>query len=398
MTKNLIGWMACLAWVGATSMASGATLLLKDGTIVEGEIVAETSTTIRVRTPFDTRLLNRKDVDKIFREDSEAGSTPSSGFEELPEKIQALLNARADYKLSHYKQVIDRVDPFSQKETNPVLKSEYLWLLIESQERFAKWDDVKKMCEERLANGTPQDKIRAQAHLDILKANADWEYSLRLVKAPGSEKPEWARNFLPPPMRSAAQDPNALADVQMMRKALDEYCSQMVRNEKTGAATLRDRLDPRKTLEAIKKFPPGLRSADVLERLPYYEDLKKAETTIFKAQSVEPGYADAFVLDLVRAEGDHLLRVMEPLFNEAVSTSPYNLNLPKTLDAASRQQWRDACDRWLASTEPLETVGEYFLNKVSAYPKEQRMVYEIIKDLCERLKEMRESVRRQRNR
>lgn len=399
MMKNLIRVWAGLVVIGWISAACGATLLLKDGTIIEGRIIAETSTTIRVRTPFDTRLVNRKDIDKIFLADSDdEASMSSSSFSELPEKLQALINARADYRLGNYRAVIDRIEPFAQKETNPVLKSEYLWLLIESYERFARWDEVKKMCEERLQNGTPQDKIRAQAHLDILKANADWDYSLRLVKAPGSEKPEWARNFLPAAMRSAAQDPNALADVEIMRKALDEYCSQMVRNEKAGASTLRDRLDPRKTLEAVRKFPPGLRSIDVLERMPYYEELKKAETTIYKAQAIQPGYADAFILDLIRAEGDHLLQVMEPLFAEAVATSPYNLNLPKTLDAASRQQWREACDRWLASTESLETLGEYFLNKLSAYPKEQRLIYEVIKDLHERLKEMRESVRRQRNR
>lgn len=391
MTTRRLPGVLLVALLAAASGAWGATIVLKDGSIVEGVILEEkkTSTTIRVRTPFDERLINRKDIDKIFDEEA-VDQTGLSKFEELPEKVRSLLNARADYRLGNYQRVIDRLQPFAEKETQAGLKSAMLWPIIESKERAAQWDEVRKMLEEREKSGTPEDKHRARAHLDILDDNKEWDYSLRRVDK------AWARNFLPVEMRADAQDPNALARQDMMAKALEEYCSQLVRDEKSGVATVRERMDPRKTVEEVRKLPKGVRSQDVLERMPYYEELRRAETSIHKAQAILPGYADAFQLDLIRAEGEQLTRALETLLGEAIQTSPLNIPLPKTPDAAARQQWQQACDDWLTKTDPVEKVGEYFLDKLNAYPKEMRMEWHMIRDVQDRLIEMRESVRRQR--
>ncbi|MCG3129837.1 MAG: hypothetical protein FLDDKLPJ_00572 [Phycisphaerae bacterium] len=387
--------LAVLAAVLAFSPAlQGAIILLKDGSMIEGRIIKElsTATTIRVRTPFEERLINRRDIDRIFDEEA-IDQTGLAKFEELPEAVRAVFNARADYRLGNYARVIERIEPFLQKEQNPVLRSEMTWLIIESKERFAKWDEVKPMLEALEKDGTPQDKLRAKAHREILEDNAEWDYSLRRVDK------AWSRNFLPQDMRADAQDPNALADATMMRKALEEYCSQLVRNEKYGVETLRERMNPRKTMEAVRELPPAIRADDVLKRMPYLEELKLAETSVLKAQAVLPGYADAFQLDLIRAEAEHLLfYVLGGMLEEALISSPLYQPLPQTLDAATREQWRQACDEWLARTKPTEIVGEYLLNKLMGYPEQMRLEYHLLRDVYDRLQEMRESIMRQRNR
>jgi|GEM_PF-6250722 len=413
MVRLWILLLAVVVWVG---VARAATIVLKDGFIVEGEIIAETSSTIRVKTRFDVRTIKRRYIDKIYDADpdSAAASGATAEFDALPENVRSLLNARADYTLGKYERVLERLERFADRPADAPNQSEILWLIIESHERLAQWDTAKEMIEAIKEDGSYQDQLRAKAHLSIFADNP--QYDLRVV----GPEPDMtssrggggssllpnkvrARYFLSPELVNQAKEPNALADVTIMTKALEEYCDLLLRHEKTSVQAFERKLNLRATLDAVRELPKGADKAVVLQTMPYYEALLKTEKSIYKAQAVLPGYADAFALNLVRAEANHVINVLGVLFDEALQQSPYDLVLqtdPRTgrLTAEARRQWQQSCDEFLDRTATTVTLGRYLREKISVYPKELSVLREILADLFERLTQLRQSVARRRDR
>ncbi len=386
--------LAAAMWVGTVQ---AATIVLKDGSIVEGDILNETSTTLRVKTLFDVRSIKRRDIDKIFDADADTALSPgaTAEFDALPAHVRALLNARADYKLAKYERVLERLDGLVDRPADAGDQSAILWLIIESHERLAHWDTAEELLEKAKEEGSYWDQIRAKAHLAIFKDNP--RHDLRVVGK------VFARNFLPQTLVRRSREADSLADVRLTTEALSEYCDQMLRHEKTSIQAMEDRMNLRATLEAIRELPKGVNMSLLLQSMPYYDDLLKAEKSIYKAQAVLPGYADAFVLNLVRAEAQHLFDVLGALFTEAMEETPYDLNLtrnPRTgmLSPDARREWQDACDLFLERTAVLVTVGKYLKEKTSGYPKELSTLRKLLDDLFERLTQMRQSVARRRNR
>lgn len=376
--------------------AQASTIILKDGTVIEGRIVIETSTTMRVKTAFDERTIKKRDIDKVFELEPSAGPGGSTAeFDALPDHVRSLFNARADYRLGRFQAVLDRLKPYLDRPPTAANQSDILWLVIESHERLAQWDQAKSIMEKLRKEGAYTDQVRADAHLAIFKANP--RYDLRVVGE------VFARNFLPEDLVDAAREPHALADERIMRAALAQYCDQMLRSEKTSIKAFEEKLDLRVTLEAIRELPRDIDTSIIVQSMPYYNDLLKVEKSIHKAQAVLPGYADAFVLDLVRAETNHLTNALWLLFGEGLSASPYELTLqrdPRTgrLAPDARRAWQEACDNFLAITAPPALVGEYIREKTDAYKKELSTLRELLDDLFERLTQMRQSVARRRDR
>ena len=396
MTRLYMLMLAVAIGVGL-SQSDAATIILKDGSIIEGEILIETSSTIRIKTLFDVRSIKRRDIDKVFGADLDSGDSggATAEFDALPEGVKALLNARADYKLGRYERVLERLDGLIDRPADAVNQSEILWLAIESYERLARWSEVDDLLKRAKEKGTYRDQLRAKAHLAIFKSNP--KRDLRVVGK------SFARNFLPKQLVPRSREADSLSDIGLMRWALSEYCDQMLRNEKTSIQAMEERMDERVTLKAVKELPKGARGSNLLQSMPYYDDLRKVEKSIYKAQAVLPGYADAFVLDMVRAEAQHLTDVLFALFDEALEDSPYTLDLqkdPRTgkLSADARRTWQEACDRFLERTATLVSLDKYLREKTSGYPKELSYLRKLLLDLSERLNQMRQSVARRRNR
>lgn len=383
--------LALMLW--AASSAGAVTIIFKDGSMIEGEIIRETETRLTIKTLFDSRTVLRRDIDKIYEEGGEKSSTfASSTFEELPAAVRDLLNARADYRLTRYQRVLDRLEPFvnGNREDVPGTLDDMRWLVIQANERLARWDAAEKMLREFSSQEGGVDKLRADAHLAIFKDNP--RYDLRVVGK------SFSRNWLPTKLLELSREPDSLKNVELMDAALREYCSQLVRSEDSSIEAFNRRLDLDATLKAVQELPRFVRIEDFVSKMPYYTDLRRAETAILKAQAVLPGYADAFELDLIRAEGEHLQRVLEQLLVEAIGLSPFNINLPRNAQgqytADQRKAWREACQTFLDRTARSEAVGEYFLEKIGRFPKELSLLRKVIGDTHERLVEMRQAVTR----
>lgn len=369
------------------------TVILKDGTFIEGDITLETSRSIRVETRFGTRTFLKKDVDQILQSVGTFEANREGDFNELPAPVKAVLNAQADYKLGHYERALSRLEPYRDYQENRALRIQVDWLIIEINERLGRWETVKQLLEDKEQQGTPREQIRAKAHLDLFEANPD--YDLRYV----GEK--HARNFIgDEQLRDRAKQPGALKDAEIMRIALEEYCKQLLIEDKLSVKHFADRLDVDETYETIKDLPPAARLSD---RLPYMDDLKKAEASLYKAQSVLGDYGVAFETDLVRTELTHLLTVGGRLYNDAVQTSPENFEPasdPRTglLTPAGRTEWRRRCDEFLERVRPLDRLIDYMIDKAQRYPRGLRSLNEGLSDFRERLDQTVKAVKRARGR
>ena len=373
--------------------ARAETLILKDGTIVEGKIKLQTSTSVRVDTRLGLRTFSRKEIDQIVESDDDSSSESAKSFAELPPATKAVLNAEAEYDLGQYEKALDRLHPFKDYSENKAVRMRIDWLTIEIMERLGKWDEAKKLLKDKLTVGTPSEKIRAKAHLDIFEVNP--EYDLRYV---GKKN---ARNFLfDEKLRNKAKEPGALRDQQLMRLALEEYCEQLLVEDKLSVKGFADKLDAKQTLEAIKKAPG---SGDIGAHLPYGAELKKAEGSLSKAQAILGDYSSAFELDLVRAEINHLLNMLIQLATEAFSQSPEAFTPafePTTgqLTAEGRRQWQERCDRFLDASKPLVRLLDYMEAKTERFPDTLRDLHTIVHNLNERVKENIRSVKKARDR
>lgn len=375
----------------ATSHAD--TIILKDGTFVEGEITLQTSRTVRVSTRFGERTYRRSNVEEIIKSVNSLDPDAVNKFAELPAPVKAVLNARAEYDLGRYEQALARLEPFRNYKDRKAIQIRIDWLIIEINERLGRWETVRQLLENKRSNGTPQERMRAKAHLDLFDANPD--YDLRYV----GEK--HARNFIKDEgLRNRARQPNALRDCDIMRIALEETCEQLLVEDQLSVKALADKLDPEATYEACRTLP---RIGDVGKYLPYIEDLKRTEATLAKAQAILDDYGGAFELDIVRTELHHLLPILNRLLEEASAASPETYNPPfdrrtGRLTKEGREQWRQRCDEFLTTAEPVIRLIDYMVDRVNHYPQALRDLRKALLDTNERFKQMVRAVRKARSR
>lgn len=375
----------------ATSHAD--TIILKDGTFVEGEITLETSRTVRVNTRFGERTYQRGNIEEIIESVNSLDPDAVNKFAELPAPVKAVLNARAEYDLGRYEQALARLEPFRDYKDRKAIRIRIDWLIIEINERLGRWETVRQLLEDKRSNGTPQERTRAKAHLDLFDANPD--YDLRYV----GEK--HARNFIEDEeLRNRARQPNALRDHDIMRIALEETCEQLLVEDQLSVKALADKLDPEATYQACRTLP---RIGDVSKHLPYIEDLKRTEATLTKAQAILDDYGGAFELDIVRTELHHLLPILTRLLEEASAASPETYDPPfdrrtGRLTKEGREQWRQRCDEFVTSAEPVIRLVDYMVDRVNHYPQALRDLRKTLLDTNERFRQMVRAVRKARNR
>jgi hypothetical protein len=265
--------------------------------------------------------------------------------------------------------------------------------MIEIKERIGQWDTAKRLLQEKLEKGSPAERVRAKAHLDILQANPD--HDLRFV----GEK--HARNFITSEqLRNRARERDSLRDHEIMRLALEEYCEQLLVDDKLSVKAFAEKLDLEATYKAI--IDAGGRG-DVAEVLPYMADLRNAEASLVKAQSILGDYGRAFELDLARTELNHLLQVGFRLANEALAASPENFEPPAEpqsgqLTPEGRRQWQERCDEFIRRAKPATDLLDYMLDRVQRLGSGLRDLHDILSELKPRFDEMIKSVKKARGR
>ena len=388
-----------LAWLLA-SAASAETVILKDGTFVTGEIILETSRSVQIETRFGTRTYDRKNIEQIIKTVDDLDANAVNRFSDLPPVVRAVLNAQVesdlaagDDEVEKYRRALTRLEPYRQYVESLPIRIRIDWLLIEINERLGHWDAARELLEKRRDEGTPAEKIRAEAHLALFDAHPD--YDLRYV----GEK--HARNFIEDEViRNRAREPNALRYHDIMRLALEETCEQLLVEDELSVKAFADKLDPDTTYEACKKLP---RTGDVSKYLPYIDDLKYAEATLAKAQAILGDYGMAFELDLMRTELHHLMPVFERLFQEVTAYSPETFTPGydgKTglLTKDGRQQWRRRCNDFLTAARPLTTLLDYMVDRVNRFPHGLRDLRKTLLDYQVRVDEMIKAVKKARTR
>lgn len=374
-------------------LARAETIILKDGTFIDGKIKLQTSASVRIETRLGLRTFNRKEIDQIVESVDDSSSAAQKSFEDLPAATKAVLNAQAEYTLGNYEKALARIQPFKDYTENKAVRMRIDWLTIEVNERLGKWDEAKKLLKEKQQSGTPAEKTRAKAHLDILEVNPD--YDLRFV---GKKN---ARNFLlDDELRNKAKEPGALRDPEIMRRALEEYCEQLLVEDQLSVKAFADKLDPKKTLEAVKNASGG---GDISGQLPYIADLKKAEASLAKAKAILGDYSTAFELDLARTEINHLIVVGDQLLKEALSQSPETFQPPfdratGQLTAEGRRQWQERCDRFLEASKPFVRLADYMQTKTERFPDTLRDLHKIVASFNDRMKETIRAVKKARER
>ena len=389
----MVRWIALIATLASVAPAAAETVILKNGAFVEGEVTLQTSTTVRVKTRFGERSFSKKEIDQIIESVDHADPEVVNKFAELPPAHKAVLNAQADYDLQQYERALSRLEPLRDYQENKAIRMKVDWLVLEINERLGRWDVAKKMLEDKKEHGTPPEKTRAKAHLDILEVNPD--YDLRFVGK------KHARNFiLDEETRNRAKEPQALRDATIMRLALEEYCEQLLVEDKLSVKAFADKLKLDVTYDAIKK---AAGSGDLSANLPYLRDLKAAEAALFKAQAILGDYGSAFELDLLRAELNHLWIIGQRMETELERLSPENFIPgfdPRSgqLTPDGRRQWQQRCDEFVNAAKPVTRLNEYVLKRTERYPHELRSLRELLTDVGERLAQTIKAVKKARDR
>ena len=355
-----------LVCITLVSFARAETIILKDGTFIDGEITLRTSQTVRVQSIYGERTYKLRDIEEILETVDYADPESVERFEQLPKALQAVLNARADYNLGNHDRALSRLEPHLDYDENQAVRNSLDWLVIEIYERKGQWEEAKTRLEDKVDKGNPREKLRAEAHLDIFKRNPD--YDLRYV---GTKQ---ARNFLviaDKELRYRAREPNSLMDREVMDAALAEYCEQLLRAEGFSVGALEESMNRNKTFEALRDLKPG---GNVEERLPYIDMLKRAEQSISKAQAVLPGYGSIYELQLVRVEITHLYDVWEVIAKQVLEASPQQITPafdPQTgyLTKEGRERLIAQCEEFITQAEQLITIIEYVQTKAERYPR-----------------------------
>lgn len=383
---------AAIAWASGASRAD--TVVLTDGTIVEGKIVRETNKYVKIETASGARSISRKKIDRIVRESMEGTALQdirmTRDFGELKDISRVLKNAQALYDLERFDEIPDRVKGFIGKGTK-LDDLRIRWMLIETYERQGKWDEVETMLKQTLEDGGEEDKIRAKAHLDIFEQNPN--HTLRKI---GDRR---ATEFLSREMRNRGKNAGALQSRDLMEAALIEYTEQILTHEKVSTRAFEEDLDVTETLAAIQEaMEKG--SRNIVRELPYLDELQKVEGSLYRAGAVLPGYTDGYKIELVRVEAEHLYEVIMPLLNIVSEADPERMGVSADengrLTKEGREQWRAACERFLEVSAPVVQLVEYMLRRVRQYPVEMRRFIRTWEDVLAWIEEMRQNaVRRQ---
>jgi hypothetical protein len=389
MTRILVIWAAiCLC---STALAKDK-LVLKDGRQIEGTILKEDHRKIIIMTPRGKKVYRRTRISEVVRGDEdESKGIVGEDYFALDPGARELRNARAEYVLGRYEAIVTRLTPLLDNDHTGLEQIEARWLIIDSHERLAQFDRAEKLLKEIKKEGDETNRLRAQAHLDLFEQNPG--YKLERVNN------KLARKFLPRELYLKGKQPDALADKELMREALEEYADQILSNEKVSVRALRESLDMEATLEALREMP---RAGRLEKYLPYYEELRKVEESMLRAQAILPAYVDSYMLDLVRTEADHLFQAVESLFNEVFENYPENSSYAfdpanGKLTKAGREQWRENCEEFLEQSKPLTAVAEYLAKKVGRYPRKLRRLDRALDDILNRLQRTREAISRKKD-
>ncbi|NOX58733.1 MAG: hypothetical protein GXP29_07745 [Planctomycetes bacterium] len=399
----------CTAWVigflltamlstAILSTAHADTIILKDGSVIEGEILRESSKYVKIKTKFGEKSYRRSKIEKIVKENSQESAMFSlrnvRDFSELTDLAQTLKNAQALYDLGRFDEIAPKIEPFLGKGT-AIDDSRIKWLLIENLERKGDWATVDDMLDKMLKSQRESDKIRAKAHLDIFEENP--KRNLRKI---GGVR---TKEFMTREMRNKAKVKNSLQDREIMNAALGEYLNQIVRSDNISVGAFARELDPRETdhvlREEITKDDKAKRKRNIEESLPYLDLLRKTEQSIYRAQAILPGYATGFELDLVRTEVTHLEQVIGGLLGTLSAAYPDDQNFSFAaedgrLTAANREQWRAACDEFLALSRPISRLIEYLLKRARAFPEKLTPFIKQWEDTLERVQQMEHNTNR----
>ncbi len=393
-------WQATVIVVMTLGLVAAAdTIELNDGATITGRIVRESDLVVVIEAEGGgERTILRSHIKKIVRDvsasdGSDRAATPGvfipgrkSTFDQLDPIEQELKNARAEYALGEYQQVLARVDPLVSDSGPAEQQSAIAWLIIESTERLANFTRATELLRAMLQTGTEENKIRARAHVDILETNSKggWDYGLRKV---GDAN---ARDFLEPDFYIEAKRPNGLAKAEVMQRALEEYCHQVLTRDSAQVSVhaLKKSLDAEHTLRAVREMP---RTGDPEKYLPFVKDgrIEKVKKSLDRVDAILPGYAASYKLDLVRVEAEHIYDALEQLFFEVIQRYPEDFqpaaDANGNLTREGREQWRQRCEDFARDLQPLIQISRYVKMKVDAYPKELRRLVDAYRGIIDRL-------------
>ena len=392
------GWFVAVLCVilSACTELHGDVLILKDGNLIEGKILEQIGRYVKIETRNGVQRVARKDIDRIIEESLEGSAMLAIQqmpyFDRLPDIARELKNAQALYDLERYSEIPDRVAPLVGKGS-VFDEMRIRWLMVESHERMGQWAEATRLLEQTLEDGREPDRMRAQAHLDLFKENPG--YTLRYVNG------KRTLSFLTREMRLRGKKSNALQSRELMEAALVEYVEQILRHEEVSASALQEQLEIAETLEVIQEAVDR-KARNVHRDLPYLDQLRKVETSIYKANAILPGFAVGYDIELVRVEADHLDTVLRRLVQIVSDAFPGRRNFPVDnetgmLTPEGRKERREACDNFLVVSRPVIELIEYMLGRVRPYPKEMRRVIKELEDTRERIEQMRQNMVRLRN-
>ena len=169
-------------------------------------------------------------------------------------------------------------------------------------------------------------------------------YSRRIPVIPcGKIGGKRTKEFLTRDQRNRGKLKNALQDPELMHAAMVETLNQLLRNEKLSIATLEaEHLIVRETVEVVREAMQSgdeddrrdrddrnsrssrrqVKASSVIKELPYLEAMRKVEQSIYKAKSIDAGFARGFSLDLIRTEANHLEEVLRILLVDIANAYP----------------------------------------------------------------------------
>lgn len=380
-----------------TGVALGDMVKLNDGRVFEGQITRESDKYVKMDTRYGSKTFRRHEIEELVKESSEGSALDAiqrtDDFAKLSDLARELKNAEALYDLGQFDDIPERVTPLIGKGAK-VDDMRIRWLLIETYERQAKWDDVQALLDQTLQDGREPDKIRAKAHKDIFDQNAG--YTLRKI---GDTRTE---DFLSREDRDRGRKINSIQNADLMRAALLEYINQLLVSDEVNLYELQDSLDVEESLRLVmEQIEMGSRS--VLKALPYRSQVEHIEKVLYKVNAILPGYARGYELELARTEAEHLQDVMFAVLARALEIDPDRGTYAtegesNRLTKEAREQWRDACDRYLTYSKPLVEIAEYVLEKIRPHPVELGATIDRYEDILDRFQQLLHATQRRRDR